>query len=263
MQVRQVAAISLACVGGAFAFGVLANTVIDIVAPGFGYPVAAESVQAETTTAAVDIPAPTQGFMLASASSLPVEYRPHKVKTMPIVLATREPGPVMNSETFEAVQEVQAEAQVEPRAEAQQAAAIPQPRPRPAAAPGKMPTEMSGSIARQPAVAAIAAASPLRPKGEDDLLSPAHIGRMKTALALTAEQEPYWPAVAAELRAIAKQQPKTSKGQSPAKISVDPEAAQRLYWAAAPLITSLREDQKRAVRQLAKSMGLDDVASAI
>ena len=44
---------------------------------------------------------------------------------------------------------------------------------------------------------------------------------------------------------------------------VHPDTAQRLYWAAAPLITRLSYDQKQAVKQIALSMGLTEVAQAL
>jgi hypothetical protein len=84
---------------------------------------------------------------------------------------------------------------------------------------------------------------------------------MKTVLALTSEQEEFWPAIAAELRAIGKLH-KGRRGQI-SKIDVDQETMQRLYWAAAPLITRLSYDQKQAVKKMALSMGLDEVAAAL
>src|SRR4029079_3386445 len=97
------------------------------------------------------------------------------------------------------------------------------------------------SLARQPASLAIAAAT-RRPVGPDEgeALSEANIDRMKMALAATAEQEEFWPAVAAELRAIGKilSQKSKAKGHT-SKFNVDDETKQRLYWAAAPLITRL------------------------
>jgi hypothetical protein len=95
----------------------------------------------------------------------------------------------------------------------------------------------------------------------NDPFSPAQIERVKTALRLTPAQEAHWPAVEAELRAIAKQQPK--KGAKTAKIKVAPESADRLRWAATPLILSLREDQKQTARFIARSMGLEEVAAAL
>jgi hypothetical protein len=85
------------------------------------------------------------------------------------------------------------------------------------------------------------------------------IARMKRVLNLTAEQEPHWRAVEVKLRDIASRQPQ-SKGS---KIAIDANAAQELYWVAAPLIMSLREDQKRAAKLTARSFGLDQVASAL
>jgi hypothetical protein len=107
-----------------------------------------------------------------------------------------------------------------------------------------------------------------KPAASDDdhlVLSNGQIDRIKTALALTPDQEAYWPAIAEELRAIAKQQPKrtAAKGAPPPKLHVDDESVQRLYSAAAPLIMRLRDDQKQTVRQLALMLGLQEVAQAL
>jgi hypothetical protein len=138
---------------------------------------------------------------------------------------------------------------------------MPRPRPAIASAPDSV-----GSTPSQSAAMAIAAATKSTSSTDEaDPLSPAGIDRIKTALALTSEQETYWPAVAAELKAIAKTQPHkrgVKKGQT-ARIDVDPDTAQRLYWAAAPLITRLSYDQKKAVKQIALSMGLQEVAEAL
>ena len=84
---------------------------------------------------------------------------------------------------------------------------------------------------------------------------------MKTALALTAEQEEYWPAIAAELRALGKAL-KTAKGQS-GNVTIDNDTMQRLYYAAAPLISRLSYEQKLKVKQMAHVMGLHQVAQAL
>jgi hypothetical protein len=114
-------------------------------------------------------------------------------------------------------------------------------------------------------MAIAAATKSSAPADDNDPLSPASIDRIKMALALTSEQEMYWPAVAAELKAIARAQPhkRGAKKAQAARIDVDPEAAQRLYWVAAPLITRLSYDQKKAVKQIAASMGLQEVAEAL
>lgn len=101
------------------------------------------------------------------------------------------------------------------------------------------------------------------PKAEEGPFGPTQIERVKTALRLTPEQETHWPAVEAELRAIAKQLPKKVDSKKQTKIAIAPESADRLRWAATPLIMSLRADQKETVRFIARSMGLDEVASAI
>ena len=44
---------------------------------------------------------------------------------------------------------------------------------------------------------------------------------------------------------------------------LDSEAIQRLYWAAAPLITRLSHEQKQKVKQMAHVMGLHQVAEAL
>jgi hypothetical protein len=250
MKSARIGLLSLACVSGAVAFGVVANAAIDMVmpaaAPAVPSSVALPQQAAAPIVAATDEdaqPAPG-GFALASATSTPVDLGPVKVKTIPMVYR----------EAAEESAAASAQARV-------RAVAVPLPRPRPALAP----SQQLASIGPQSAQMAIAAATKSVPIDENDPLSPASIDRIKSALALTSEQETYWPAVAAELKAIAKAQPHkhgVKKGQA-AKIDVDPDTAQRLYWAAAPLITRLSYDQKQAVKQIALSMGLTEVAQAL
>ena len=172
--------------------------------------------------------APT--FELASTTAAPTEIMPVRVKTI--------------------VYREEAVAAALP-------AVAPLPRPRPLTAPG---IDAVSSISRQPASMAIAAATRANPDNGDPL-GAAGIERMKLALALTAEQEEYWPAIAAELRALGQAMQKTNgKGQ---KVSLDSEAIQRLYWAAAPLITRLSHEQKLKVKQMAHIMGLHQVAEAL
>ena len=251
MKSARICLLSLACVSGAVAFGVAADAAMDMMMPAaapavtgsVALPQNPAPIMAATDEGAQAAPG---GFARASATSTPVDLGPVKVKTIPMVY--REPA--------EDPAAVSAQAPV-------RAAAVPLPRPRPATiAPA---SQQLASIAPQSAQMAIAAATKAVPIDENDPLSPASIDRIKTALALTSEQETYWPAVAAELKAIAKAQPhkhSVKKGQV-AKIDVDPDTAQRLYWAAAPLITRLSYDQKQAVKQIALSMGLTEVAQAL
>src|SRR5262249_9866550 len=101
------------------------------------------------------------------------------------------------------------------------------------------------------------------------LFNDAQLASIKHRLRLTQDQEYYWPQVEAALRAISVRVSKTQSAKgitgSKAAASIDPNSAevQQLKSAAIPLIMSMREDQKREVRALARLMGLEAVASAI
>lgn len=181
---------------------------------------------------------------------------------------------------------------VVPGRQAALAAVVPEPPSREISAPQTMPvereTELLPSVtpianpplprpapfARSASDGASAAASAKPPSRlaeyGKNVLTVEDISRLKALLNLTPAQERHWPAVETELRQLAtqwKQKARTGKG---GQISVDrallkeneSEAVQRLAFAAAPLIMSLNEDQKRHARQLARSVGLEAVASA-
>ena len=231
MKLARICLISLGCVGGALAFGIAANAAIDLVLPAPKLTMSAAVAKPVEPAA----PAAAPGFELASATSAPVELAPVRVKTV----VYRE--------------EIPAEPVVE-----RAPVAVPLPRPRPVGAPG---IETTSAISRQAGSLAIAAAT-RKPNAEDgEMLSAAGIDRMKTALALTAEQEEYWPAIAAELRALGKVV-KMAKGK-PENITLDNDSMQRLYFAAAPLISRLSYEQKLKVKQMAHVMGLHQVAQAL
>src|SRR5215207_10140930 len=86
----------------------------------------------------------------------------------------------------------------------------------------------------------------------DGVLTAAEIVRIKTALRLNAEQELHWRPVEAELRDLGRQQ--IAQVHSGKKPEVGYVAAQRLYWAARPLLAILRPEQKEHVRKLARSV---------
>jgi hypothetical protein len=99
------------------------------------------------------------------------------------------------------------------------------------------------------------------------LFNDAQLASIKARLKLSRDQEQYWPPVEQALRAISW---KLATQQSAKRIvrgsqasMIDPNSAEvaRLKSAAFPLIMSMREDQKREVRQLAHTMGLKQVAS--
>ena len=230
MKLMRFCVVSLGCVAVAVAFGVVANAAIDLVMPQGPKEIAfpAAPIKAAATPAEVEQPA---GFALASATSTPVD------------------GPAIVSDGQ--LTEQTAETQVAPIK-----TAIPLPRPRPATAPTH---ETTASLARQPGSLAITAATRKANPDDGDPLGVAGIERMKMALALTAEQEEFWPAIAAELRTIGKMM-SHKKGQA---TKIDNDTIQRLYWAAAPLITRLSYEQKLRAKEMARLMGLTQVAEAL
>ena len=86
----------------------------------------------------------------------------------------------------------------------------------------------------------------------------AHVARIKARLNLSADQEEHWRPVEAALRRIAQRQP--ARGGT---VALSATESQELYWAAGPLIMSLRPDQREAARNLARSMGLETVAALL
>ncbi len=98
------------------------------------------------------------------------------------------------------------------------------------------------------------------------LLSDVQIAGIKERLKLSSDQESYWPAVESALRAVARKIHATRQADPNATgVPIDPDAweVQQLKSAAMPLLFQLREDQKREVRQLARLIGLEKVASLI
>ena len=255
MQLRRIGLLAVIGVSGAFSFGVLANFCLDLVWPLERAAIAAPAQAAAPSRMALasvssqpvrldPAPAPVAAPAPAAAADEVIgtrDIRPVKVKTIHMVLTNPEPQAAPATALAYA-----APAPTTPNPAT--AAIMPKPRPavREAAAPK--------------------AAAKHRPSAEDEqlVLSDGQIERMKTALALTPDQEGYWPAVATELRAIGKAQPKRSatRGAAP-KLQVDDDSVQRLYAAATPLIMRLREDQKRTVRQFAQMLGLQEVAQAL
>jgi len=237
MKLTRVGLLSLGCVGGALSFGLIANAAIDLVMP---LPPKAPPVPVAMAKPAQPAEQPAS-YTLASATSAPADFAPVKVKTIPMVY--RE----------DAIAEIAAA----------QPANVPLPRPRPASAPMALASagDPALSLAHQPGSMAIAAATRKGAADDGEVLGAAGIERMRTALALTAEQAEYWPAIASELQALGKVL-KAHKGHD-GKIKVDDETIQRLYWAAAPLLTRLSYEQKTKVKQMARLMGLNQVAEAL
>lgn len=97
-----------------------------------------------------------------------------------------------------------------------------------------------------------------------------NIGRIRSALRLTAEQQPYWPPVEAALRDLARRQAQAEPAGFVKRVSnrvvsimLDSAAIERLAVAARPLIGVLDDDQRRAAAGLAHEMGLGPVVAAL
>ena len=103
---------------------------------------------------------------------------------------------------------------------------------------------------------------PRRASRPGHVLDDAQIASIKRRLHLTPDQERMWPAVAAALRNIGSERAREEhwRGASPA-IDPDSPEVQDLKSAAIPLIMSFSDDQKDEVRNLARGMGLDQLAS--
>ena len=102
------------------------------------------------------------------------------------------------------------------------------------------------------------------PDADSLLMTSGRVARIKEALRLTPDQEPHWSPVESALREIGRQQVDAQRrGHKLPKDALSPEVTQQLYWSAGPLIMSLRPDQKNEARSLARSMGLERVASLL
>ena len=97
-----------------------------------------------------------------------------------------------------------------------------------------------------------------------------NIGRIRSVLRLTSEQERYWPAVEAALRDVARRQAHSEPAGFVRRVSnrvvsivLNSTAIERLAVAVRPLLASLSDDQKRAASGLAREMGLGSVVAAV
>ena len=89
MKSAQVCLLSLGCVGGAFAFGLVANAAIDLLMP---MPQKGAAVNVSVAKPAEE-PQPAPAYALASTTSTPVDFAPVKVKTIPINLCEERAEP--------------------------------------------------------------------------------------------------------------------------------------------------------------------------
>jgi hypothetical protein len=103
------------------------------------------------------------------------------------------------------------------------------------------------------------------------VLTQAHISRFKSILKLTPEQQPLWPAVERAFNEMVKAQLRDETGSEgvirrinnrAASMGVSALALQHLASAAYPLIRTLDDGQKQSAIALARSLGLESMASA-
>ena len=106
------------------------------------------------------------------------------------------------------------------------------------------------------------AARPAPPRRSNTVLNESQIASIKRRLALTPDQERYWPAVAAELRKMEYKKDKSSaQGSRMAAIDMSKVNVDGLKSAGFPLVMSFNDDQRRELRSLAHLLGLESVMS--
>jgi hypothetical protein len=89
------------------------------------------------------------------------------------------------------------------------------------------------------------------------------IAQIETSLRLSPQQEKLWRPVERALMEIARHFEGPGADEKRGKQLLSVERMQQIYWMAGPLVMSLRDEQKRAARNLACTMGLGAVAALI
>jgi hypothetical protein len=93
------------------------------------------------------------------------------------------------------------------------------------------------------------------------VLNDSQIASIKKRLALTPEQQRYWPAVEAELRKM--EYKKGQGGSRTASIDMSKVNVDGLKSAGFPLVMSFSDDQRRELKSLTHLLGLESVMSGI
>jgi hypothetical protein len=118
---------------------------------------------------------------------------------------------------------------------------------------------------KHPAVAAKPVApehtAPRVDKRYANVMTSSRIANIRALLRLTRDQVASWRPVEAVLHKIGRDQvAQIEHGRNP---EVPSNSAMELYWAAQPLLGSLRPDQKEKVKSLARSLGYPQLASML
>ena len=109
---------------------------------------------------------------------------------------------------------------------------------------------------------ASATAKPAKPRS-NHVLNDSQIASIKKRLALTPEQERYWPAVEAELRKMEYSKKSPQGGSRMASIDMSKVNVEGLKSAGYPLVMSFSDDQRRELKSLAHLLGLESVMAGL
>jgi hypothetical protein len=124
-----------------------------------------------------------------------------------------------------------------------------------AAAPAKIALASASS---KPAVVA-----PKPVHRSNAVLNDSQIAGIKKRLALTPDQERYWPAVEAELRKMEYSKKSPQSGSRMASIDTSKMDVEGLKSAGFPLVMSFSDDQRRELKSLAHLLGLESVMAGL
>jgi hypothetical protein len=122
-----------------------------------------------------------------------------------------------------------------------------------------------GAPAKMTLAAVTSKPAPVRPKS-NAVLNDSQIASIKKRLALTPDQERYWPAVEAELRKMEYKkdaQGRSTAGTRMAEIDTSKIDVDGLKSAGFPLVMSFNHEQRRELKSLAHLLGLDNVMSGL
>jgi hypothetical protein len=131
--------------------------------------------------------------------------------------------------------------------------------------PAKAKPEVQATAAQPKIALASVSSKPVNvaPKPRSNaVLNNSQIASIKRRLALTPDQERYWPAVEAELRKMEYKKDK-AQGTRTAEIDMSKVNVEGLKSAGFPLVMSFSDDQRRELKSLAHLLGLESVMSGI
>jgi hypothetical protein len=163
-------------------------------------------------------------------------------------------SPVAEAHAAVAPTATEAPAKAKPSSQAAVPAAKPVAEPA-ATGPAKMTL---ASVSSKPAVVA-----PKPAHRSNAVLNDSQIAGIKKRLALTPDQERYWPAVEAELRKMEYSKKSPQSGNRMASIDMSKLDVEGLKSAGFPLVMSFSDDQRRELKSLAHLLGLESAMAGL